>query len=118
MMPMMAAELYAGRVQCAFCKCALPSRHAIRDHEVGCRDKQAFLDGYTRAHATACRRAYTAAWPSTSLRLVLDDDTTPAEPPAGRCPRCGEERLVEWDRALQKWTCAVCAHTWRRVGPV
>jgi len=36
--------------------------------------------------------------------------------PTGRCPKCGEPRLVEWDPALGKWVCDVCSHQWRE-GP-
>lgn len=31
---------------------------------------------------------------------------------AGRCPRCGEERLIEYDVVLGRWFCAVCATSW------
>lgn len=29
-----------------------------------------------------------------------------------RCPRCGEDRLIEWDPVLQRWTCLVCSALW------
>lgn len=29
-----------------------------------------------------------------------------------RCPKCGEDRLIEFDAALDAFTCAVCSHTW------
>ncbi len=29
------------------------------------------------------------------------------------CPRCGEDRLIEWDAARGCWDCAVCACSWR-----
>jgi hypothetical protein len=38
----------------------------------------------------------------------VDDGT-----PAGPCPRCGEDVLIEWDPALQRGACAVCTCTWR-----
>ena len=32
------------------------------------------------------------------------------EPP--RCPKCGEDRLVSYEAALDVYECAVCSHTW------
>jgi len=31
-----------------------------------------------------------------------------------RCPRCGEQRLVEFDRVLRRWICSVCSQQWPR----
>lgn len=30
-----------------------------------------------------------------------------------RCPGCGEDRLIDFDRVLQRWICAVCSTQWR-----
>ena len=37
--------------------------------------------------------------------------------PSPRCPKCGDDRLVEWDGTLAKFICDVCAHQWRPLPP-
>jgi transposase-like protein len=29
-----------------------------------------------------------------------------------RCPYCGETVLIEYDPAMKRWACAVCARDW------
>lgn len=28
------------------------------------------------------------------------------------CPKCHDDRLVEWDQTLRRFVCDVCSHQW------
>jgi len=42
------------------------------------------------------------------VRLLGADQDRPP------CPKCHDDRLVEFDRVLQRFVCDVCSHQWRR----
>jgi len=103
-------------VHCVFCKTDLPNRQAISEHELVCSAKPVLLQLWKRAREAARRHEYVAPWPATPLRLLIAEAAEEPDAPApaiGRCPRCGEDRLVDWDRVMRRWICGVCSHYWK-----
>lgn len=43
------------------------------------------------------------------------DRDSPADPP--RCPYCGEHVLIDFDKVLHHWYCAVCGRIWQTDDP-
>jgi len=63
----------------------------------------AILEGMARTPQPRGLRALVAL----VKHLLMD----PPIPP--RCPKCGDDRLVDWDGTLRKYICDVCSHQWR-----